>query len=109
MLLDLIVITSPATWSRIENGVNDIKLSTIIKVAALLNISVVGQLISLGVNNSGNLTVQNNSEIQNFTNSGIASISGTLTSDGNFSKSRINTAVQFSGRSIYSYWFCYIL
>ena len=46
------------------------------------DISVVGQLISLGVNNSGNLTVQNNSEIQNFTNSGIASISGTLTSAG---------------------------
>jgi len=35
---------STATWSRIENGVNDIKLSTIIKVAALLNISV-GQLM----------------------------------------------------------------
>lgn len=32
---------STATWSRIENG---IKLSTIIKVAALLNISV-GQLM----------------------------------------------------------------
>lgn len=29
-----------ATWSRLENGMNDFKLSTIIKVAAMLEIPI---------------------------------------------------------------------
>lgn len=31
---------SSATWSRIENGLVDVKFNTLIKVAALLNISI---------------------------------------------------------------------
>ena len=32
--------TTTATWSRLENGKNDIKLSSLLRVAASLNISV---------------------------------------------------------------------
>lgn len=32
--------TTTATWSRLENGKNDIKLSSLLRVAAALNISV---------------------------------------------------------------------